>query len=89
MAMQQTGTILDISKFTTQCVNIEYIVGQWSSCPQQDNKVNKDQESYQINARVCGKHNAFSRKPGIKKCQSPFNIYHSFLLKIHVTQPRC
>ena len=35
MAMQQTGTVLGISKFTTQCVNREYIFGQRLSCPQQ------------------------------------------------------
>jgi hypothetical protein len=60
MAVQKPEIILDISKFTTQCVNIENIVGQRYSCLQQDNEVNKDQESYQINARVCGEHNAFS-----------------------------
>jgi len=38
------GTILDISKFTTQCLNTDYIVGQKSSCPQQDNEANKNKD---------------------------------------------
>jgi len=59
MIMQQTGTILDISKFTTQCVNTEHIVGQKSTCPQQDNEANKNKESYETNARVCGVHYTF------------------------------
>jgi len=57
--MQQPGTILDISKFTTQCVNTEYIVGQSSSCSQQDNEANKGKESHQMNSIVCGEFNSY------------------------------